>query len=201
MKGAPGRQGRQRLRQHARRSMAARSRPSSSTHTTLLHQGMVIVGLPYSCQAQMTLERSRGGSPYGASTIAGGDGSRQPIRERARHGPLPGRACRAHRQAARRQVSRGTMTVDRRPPLRRLGRFDNEWLKARYHFCFGQYHDPARMGWGRLRVWNDDRIRPAPASRRTAPRHGDHHLRAQRRVSPIATTSATRASPRRATCR
>jgi NAD(P)H dehydrogenase (quinone) len=49
-----------------------------SFHTTLLHQGMVIVGLPYSCQAQMTLAEISGGSPYGASTIAGGDGSRQP---------------------------------------------------------------------------------------------------------------------------
>jgi NAD(P)H dehydrogenase (quinone) len=49
-----------------------------SFHTTLLHQGMVIVGLPYSCQAQMTLAEISGGSPYGASTIAAGDGSRQP---------------------------------------------------------------------------------------------------------------------------
>jgi NAD(P)H dehydrogenase (quinone) len=49
-----------------------------STHITLLHQGMVIVGLPYSCKAQMTLDEISGGSPYGASTIAAGDGSRQP---------------------------------------------------------------------------------------------------------------------------
>lgn len=49
-----------------------------STHITLLHQGMVIVGLPYSCKAQMTLDEITGGSPYGASTIAAGDGSRQP---------------------------------------------------------------------------------------------------------------------------
>ena len=49
-----------------------------STHTVLLHQGMVIVGLPYSFQGQMGLEEITGGSPYGASTIAGGDGSRQP---------------------------------------------------------------------------------------------------------------------------
>jgi len=49
-----------------------------SFHTTLLHQGMVIVGLPYSCQAQMTLDEISGGSPYGATTIAGSDGSRQP---------------------------------------------------------------------------------------------------------------------------
>jgi NAD(P)H dehydrogenase (quinone) len=44
----------------------------------LLHFGMVVVGLPYSFQAQMTLDEIAGGSPYGATTIAGGDGSRQP---------------------------------------------------------------------------------------------------------------------------
>jgi NAD(P)H dehydrogenase (quinone) len=49
-----------------------------SLHTTLLHHGMVIVGLPYSCAAQTTLKEITGGSPYGASTIAGGDGSRMP---------------------------------------------------------------------------------------------------------------------------
>jgi NAD(P)H dehydrogenase (quinone) len=49
-----------------------------SFHTTLLHQGMVVVGLPYSFQGQMRLDEITGGSPYGASTIAGGDGSRQP---------------------------------------------------------------------------------------------------------------------------
>src|SRR5687767_13785695 len=48
-----------------------------SIHTTLLHQGMVIVGLPYSCKTQMRLDEITGGSPYGASTIAGGDGRRQ----------------------------------------------------------------------------------------------------------------------------
>ena len=45
-------------------------------------------------------------------------------------------------------------------PFERLGRFDNDWLNARYHFSFSNYSDPARMGWGSLRVWNDDRIRP-----------------------------------------
>ena len=49
-----------------------------ATHVTLLHHGLVIVGLPYSCTAQMGLDEIKGGSPYGASTIAGGDGSRQP---------------------------------------------------------------------------------------------------------------------------
>ncbi len=47
-------------------------------HTTLLHHGMVIVGLPYSEQRQMTMSEISGGSPYGASTIAGPDGSRKP---------------------------------------------------------------------------------------------------------------------------
>jgi len=45
---------------------------------TLLPQGMVIVGLPYSFQGQMGLDEIKGGSPYGASTITGADGSRQP---------------------------------------------------------------------------------------------------------------------------
>jgi NAD(P)H dehydrogenase (quinone) len=49
-----------------------------STHIVLLHQGMVVVGLPYSFQGQMGVKEVTGGSPYGASTIADGDGSRQP---------------------------------------------------------------------------------------------------------------------------
>jgi NAD(P)H dehydrogenase (quinone) len=47
-------------------------------HVTLLHHGFVVVGLPYAFQGQMTLDEITGGSPYGASTIAGGDGSRMP---------------------------------------------------------------------------------------------------------------------------
>ena len=50
----------------------------TSFHTTLLHLGMVIVGVPYSEQRQMTVAEISGGSPYGASTITGGDGSRMP---------------------------------------------------------------------------------------------------------------------------
>ncbi len=46
--------------------------------TNLMHFGMVIVGLPYSFQGQMTLDEITGGSPYGATTIAGGQGQRQP---------------------------------------------------------------------------------------------------------------------------
>ena len=47
-------------------------------HVTLLHQGFVIVGLPYAFQGQMRIDEISGGTPYGASTIAGGDGSRMP---------------------------------------------------------------------------------------------------------------------------
>jgi NAD(P)H dehydrogenase (quinone) len=47
-------------------------------HVTLLHHGFVVVGLPYAFQGQMRVDEITGGSPYGASTIAGGDGSRTP---------------------------------------------------------------------------------------------------------------------------
>ncbi len=49
-----------------------------SFHITLLHHGMVVVGLPYAFQGQMRLDEITGGSPYGASTIAGGKGERLP---------------------------------------------------------------------------------------------------------------------------
>ncbi|RAK66713.1 NAD(P)H:quinone oxidoreductase [Hymenobacter edaphi] len=49
-----------------------------TAHTALLHHGMVIVGLPYAWQGQMRIDEITGGSPYGASTIAGGKGERQP---------------------------------------------------------------------------------------------------------------------------
>jgi len=47
-------------------------------HTAMLHHGLVLVGLPYAWQGQMTLAEITGGTPYGASTIAGGKGERQP---------------------------------------------------------------------------------------------------------------------------
>ncbi len=50
----------------------------TSFHSTLLHQGMVIVGVPYSCQELLNMEEITGGTPYGASTLASPDGSRQP---------------------------------------------------------------------------------------------------------------------------
>ncbi|NNM84178.1 MAG: NAD(P)H:quinone oxidoreductase [Phycisphaerales bacterium] len=50
----------------------------TSFHTTLLHHGMIIVGVPYSQQGLLTMNEISGGSPYGASTLAGGDGKRTP---------------------------------------------------------------------------------------------------------------------------
>jgi NAD(P)H dehydrogenase (quinone) len=50
----------------------------TSFHTTLLHHGMIVVGVPYSCPELMNMSEITGGSPYGAGTLAGGDGSRRP---------------------------------------------------------------------------------------------------------------------------
>jgi NAD(P)H dehydrogenase (quinone) len=49
-----------------------------SFHITLLHHGMIVVGLPYTFQGQMRIDEITGGSPYGVSTIAGGQGERMP---------------------------------------------------------------------------------------------------------------------------
>jgi len=45
-------------------------------------------------------------------------------------------------------------------PFETLGAADHGWLDARHHFSFANYHDPRRMGWGAIRVWNDDVIAP-----------------------------------------
>lgn len=52
-----------------------------SFYPTLLHLGMVLVGLPYSCTEQVGLDEIKGGSPYGAATISGHDDSREPSRQ------------------------------------------------------------------------------------------------------------------------
>lgn len=73
----------------------------TSFHTTLLHHGMIIVGVPYSCQELMNMKEISGGSPYGASTLAAGDGSRQPSENELRIARFQGEhvAKIAHKQA------------------------------------------------------------------------------------------------------
>jgi NAD(P)H dehydrogenase (quinone) len=50
----------------------------TSFHTTLLHHGMIVVGVPYACPELVNMSEITGGTPYGATTITGGDGSRMP---------------------------------------------------------------------------------------------------------------------------
>src|SRR4051812_32573543 len=57
----------------------------------------------------------------------------------------------------RRLPQGATQMIDIRP-YGTLGGANHGWLKARHHFSFAQYHDPSRMNWGKLRVWNDDEI-------------------------------------------
>ena len=55
--------------------------------------------------------------------------------------------------------TRTNAMIDHRP-FASLGHADHGWLDSRHHFSFASYHDPDRMGWGALRVWNDDEIAP-----------------------------------------
>jgi NAD(P)H:quinone oxidoreductase type IV len=75
--GRADRQGRQRILQHSTQH-GGQETTLVTAHPTLLHLGMVVVGLPYAEQRLLEMNEISGGTPYGASTLAGGDGSRQP---------------------------------------------------------------------------------------------------------------------------
>ncbi len=94
----------------------------TSFHTTLLHHGMIIVGLPYSFAGQTKMDEITGGSPYGATTIAGGDGSRQPSQNELEGARFQGRhvaeiAARLERGAG----ERGPAPADMNNPTETTG--------------------------------------------------------------------------------
>jgi NAD(P)H dehydrogenase (quinone) len=94
----------------------------TSFHTTLLHLGMIIVGLPYSFAGLTNMDEVSGGTPYGATTLAGGDGSRQPTRNELDGARFQGRhvseiAGRLGRGAG----ERGVVPPELRNPTETLG--------------------------------------------------------------------------------
>src|SRR5690606_29203380 len=74
----------------------------------------------------------------------------------------------AHSSAA----GNGVFTMIEVRPFASLGHADHGWLNARHHFSFADYHDPQRINWGRLRVWNDDEI----AAGSGFPPHPHHNM-------------------------
>ena len=91
MKGAPGRQARRSVRVQRDPARRAGIDDPVLSHPICLHQGMVVVGLPYAFQGQMRIDEITGGSPYGASTIAVATAPVSPRRTSLRS-TLPGQA-------------------------------------------------------------------------------------------------------------
>ncbi|MBQ0822596.1 NAD(P)H:quinone oxidoreductase [Microvirga sp. HBU67558] len=94
----------------------------TSFHTTLLHHGMIIVGLPYSFEGQSRIDEVTGGSPYGATTIAGGDGSRQPSQNELEGARFQGRhVAEIAGKLERGAGERGPVPADMRNPTETVG--------------------------------------------------------------------------------
>ena len=90
--------------------------------------------------------------------------------------------------------------IERRP-FEKLGGAHYDWLDTKHHFSFADYFDPQRMGWGAVRVWNDDEI--APGTGFPPHPHADMEIITYVRQGalPTRTASATRAVPKQAMCR
>jgi NAD(P)H dehydrogenase (quinone) len=94
----------------------------TSFHTTLLHHGMIIVGLPYSFAGQTRMDEITGGSPYGATTIAGGDGSRQPSQNELEGARFQGRhVAEIARRLEHGAGERGPVPADMQNPTETTG--------------------------------------------------------------------------------
>ncbi len=102
-----------------------------------------------------------GGRPYGATTLAGTDGSRQVSENELDIARFQGRhVAKIAAKLCGQDLKTRRFEMIEILPFERLGRFDNDWLGARYHFSFAGYYDPSRTGVGPLLVWNDDTIQP-----------------------------------------
>ena len=86
-------------------------------------------------------------------------------------------------------------------PYENLGRFNAGWLDAHYHFSFSHYHNPDRMGFGPLRVINDDIVKAGGGFDPHPHDNMEITLMCAKGRSPTATASAMRAARGRATCR
>jgi redox-sensitive bicupin YhaK (pirin superfamily) len=94
-----------------------------------------------------------------------------------------------------------TRTAIEHRPFASLGKADHGWLKANHHFSFASYHDPARMHWGAIRVWNDDEI----GAQTGFPPHPHDNMEiityVREGAITIVTAWAMSVVPRQATCR
>src|SRR6266851_10394550 len=144
-------------------------------HVALDRQGRVLVVIMKRRQkdaaAQVEIAHGVASGAEGSPHVIVGDCAR--FRQAISGGPCialraaqaalrPGRRVTAHlsyRHARPKSSSRRCIMIERRP-FEQLGGDNHGWLNTRHHFSFAGYHDPKRLNWGALRVWNDDEIAP-----------------------------------------